>query len=60
MNGSYADTSFSEGDNDNGGEAIHVNNGQYSPETAISTEFYEGIHVIGGDAPCGVGGECSK
>jgi len=28
VNGSYADTSFSEGDSDNGGEAIHVNNGQ--------------------------------
>ena len=33
VNGSYADTSFSEGDNDNGGEAIRVKNGQYSPDT---------------------------
>ena len=57
MNGSYADTSFIEGGCEDGGEAIHVNNGQSSPETASYAEFYDGIYVIGGDAPGGVGGK---
>lgn len=56
VNGSYANTSFLEGDYENGGEAIHVNNGQSSPETASYAEFYDGIRVMGGDAPAGVGG----
>jgi len=56
VNGSYADTSFIEGDYEDGGEGIHVNNGQSSPETASRAEFYEGIQVLGGDAPSGVGG----
>lgn len=56
VNGSYADTAFIEGDYEDGGEGIHVNNGQSSPETASRAEFYEGIQVLGGDAPSGVGG----
>ena len=59
MNGSYADTSFIEGDHEDGGDGIHVINSQSqsSPETASRAEFYDGIYVIGGDAPIGVGGE---
>lgn len=34
VNGSYADPSYLEGDYEDGGEAIHVNNGQSGPETA--------------------------
>ena len=56
MNGSFADTAFIEGDNEDGGEGIHVNNGQSSPDTASRAEFYEEIQVLGGDAPSGVGG----
>lgn len=56
MNGSYADTSFLEGDYEDGGEAINLNNGQSSPDTASYAEFYDDIRVIGGDAPGGVGG----
>lgn len=56
VNGSYADTSLLEGECVDGGEAIHVNNGQSGTETASYAEFYDGIHVIGGDAPDGVGG----
>ena len=56
VNGSYADSSFVEGEYEDGGEAIHVNNGQSSPETASKAEFYDGIYVIGGDAPVGIGG----
>eukprot|EP00571_Detonula_confervacea_P012972 CAMPEP_0172305388 /NCGR_PEP_ID=MMETSP1058-20130122/6691_1 /TAXON_ID=83371 /ORGANISM="Detonula confervacea, Strain CCMP 353" /LENGTH=1217 /DNA_ID=CAMNT_0013016979 /DNA_START=73 /DNA_END=3723 /DNA_ORIENTATION=+ len=56
VNGSYADTSFLEGEYEDGGEGIHVNNGQSSPETASYAEFYDDIYVIGGDAPNGVGG----
>lgn len=33
-----------------------MNNGQSSPETASKAEFYDGIYVIGGDAPVGIGG----
>ena len=56
LNGSYADPSFLEGDYEDGGEGIHVNNGQSSSETASRAEFYDGINVIGGDAPVGIGG----
>lgn len=58
VNGSYADASFIEGEYEDGGDAIHLNNGQSGPETASKAEFYDGVHVIGGDAPVGVGGEC--
>ena len=57
MNGSYADDAFLEGEYEHGGEGIHVNNGQASPETASYAEFYDGMFIIGGDAPCGAGGE---
>lgn len=57
VNGSYADTSFLEGDYEDGGEGIHMNNGQSNPETASQAEFYQGIKVFGGDAPGGVGGD---
>ena len=64
VNGSYADISLLDGDSIiDGGDAIHVNNGQSSPETASYAEFDAGIYVIGGDAPGGVGGkknECSS
>lgn len=56
VNGSFADISLLEGECIDGGDAIHVNNGQSSPETASHAEFYDGIYVIGGDAPGGVGG----
>jgi hypothetical protein len=56
VNGSFADPSYLEGSYENGGEAIQVNNGQSGPETASYSEFYDGVHVIGGGAPNGVGG----
>mmetsp|Transcript_32000 Transcript_32000/g.67273 ORF Transcript_32000/g.67273 Transcript_32000/m.67273 type:complete len:327 (-) Transcript_32000:292-1272(-) len=48
--------SLATGDNIDGGEAIEMYNGQYSPKTASYAYFYDGINVIGGDAPNGVGG----
>lgn len=57
INGSYADSSLIEGDYIHGGDAIHVNNGQSLPDTASYAEFYDGILVIGGNAPAGVGGK---
>lgn len=48
--------SLATGDNTDGGEAIEMYNGQYSPKTASFGYFYDGINVIGGDAPIGVGG----
>ena len=42
--------------NFNGGEAIEMYNGQSSPDTASVGYFYDGISVVGGDAPNGVGG----
>ena len=60
MNGSYAEL---DSECTDGGDAIHVNNGQSSPETASYAEFYDGMYVIGGDAPGGVGGknnDCSS
>jgi len=56
VTGSYADPSLIEGEHVDGGEAIHLNNGQSSPKTASHAEFYDGIQVIGGDAPSGFGG----
>lgn len=50
--GSVAGPEFEDG----GGEAIHVFNGQSSAKTASRAEFYDGILVIGGDAPQGIGG----
>ena len=54
--GSYADLSLLEGECIDGGDAIHVLNGQSSPETASRAEFYDDVTVIGGDAPGGIGG----
>ena len=55
--GSYADTSYVEGDYENGGDAIHLNNGQSGPDTGSTGEFRSGINVMGGNAPGGVGGD---
>ena len=52
VNGSFAEGNYEEG----GGDAIHINNGQSSPDTASHAEFYDGITVSGGAAPSGVGG----
>ena len=57
VNGSYADSSFIEGEYEDGGEGIHLNNGQSTTDTASYAEFYDGMFVVGGDAPCGVGGK---
>lgn len=53
VTGSFAREDYEEG----GGEAIQLNNGQSSTETASYAEFYDGITVIGGDAPGGIGGD---
>ncbi|EJK47381.1 hypothetical protein THAOC_33900, partial [Thalassiosira oceanica] len=55
--GSYADTSYVEGDYENGGDAIHLNNGQSGSDTGSTGEFRAGINVMGGNAPGGVGGD---
>jgi len=47
VNGSYAGRGYEGG----GGEAIQLSNGQSTVETASYAEFYDGINVIGGDAP---------
>ncbi|KAL7552072.1 hypothetical protein ACHAWF_015324, partial [Thalassiosira exigua] len=60
VNGSYADPAFLEGDCENGGDAIHINNGQNGPETASKARFHSGVHVIGGDAPEGLGGDALR
>ncbi len=54
VNGSYAEGGYEGG----GGEAIQLNNGQSTVETASYAEFYDGINVIGGNAPGpdGIGG----
>ena len=56
INGSYADPSFLEGENENGGDGVHINNGQASDETGSKGMFYNGVAILGGDAPVGVGG----
>jgi hypothetical protein len=38
---------------DEGGEGIHLSNGQSSPQTAGYGEFYDGIRVIGGNGRIG-------
>lgn len=53
--GSHASTTG--GDNSDGEEAIEMFNGQSTPKTASVAYFYDGINVIGGDAPNGVGGK---
>lgn len=53
VNGSYATPNYELGE---GGEAIHLLNGQSSADTASYAEFYDGVYVIGGDAPDGIGG----
>jgi hypothetical protein len=40
-------------DFDEGGEGIHLSNGQSSPQTAGYGEFYDGIRVIGGNGRIG-------
>lgn len=41
----------------NGGEAVQLNNGQSSTDTAGYAEFYDGVKIVGGDAIDGVGGD---
>jgi hypothetical protein len=56
INGSYADPSFLEGEYANGGDGLHINNGQSSNASGSKGSFYDGVAILGGDAPAGVGG----
>lgn len=57
INGSYADPlAFLEGENENGGDGLHINNGQSSDVTGSKGAFYDGVSILGGGAPAGVGG----
>ena len=40
-----------------GGDAIQLNNGQSSTETAGYGEFYDGVKIVGGNATDGTGGD---
>lgn len=56
VNGSYADSSLLEGEYVNGGDALHINNGQATEQTGSKGAFYGNVTIIGGNAPLGVGG----
>eukprot|EP00985_Skeletonema_marinoi_P017904 scaffold9914_cov142-Skeletonema_marinoi.AAC.1 len=56
INGSYADPSFLEGEYADGGDGLHINNGQSSDVTGSKGSFFDGVVIVGGDAPIGVGG----
>lgn len=56
INGSYADPSFLEGEYENGGDGLHINNGQSSELTGSKGSFFNSVAIVGGDSPIGVGG----
>lgn len=56
INGSYADPALLEGEYENGGDGLHINNGQSSELTGSKGSFYDGVVIVGGNAPIGVGG----